>query len=137
MALSGTAAMGATISADASALRAIENVVIIYAENHSFDNLYGLFPGANGVANATAQQRTQLDHDGKPLAELLVFGRDGKPDAAYPRLPNAPFRIDAAPVNRSPTRIVPSPTHDFFHHQEQINGGANNLFAAMSSVGGW
>ena len=133
--LSGTAAHAAADTG--TALQRIQNVVVIYAENHSFDNLYGLFPGANGIGSATAQQRTQLDHDGKPLAELLVFGRDGKPDARYPRLPNAPFRIDNAPVNRAPTSIVPSPTHDFFFHQEQINGGANNLFAAMSAVGGW
>jgi phospholipase C len=25
----------------------------------------------------------------------------------------------------------------FFHNQEQINGGKNNMFAAMSDVGGW
>jgi acid phosphatase len=137
------AALGATATAApagtrvGAALEDIEHVVVIYAENHSFDNLYGLFPGANGVSRATAQQRTQIDHDGKPLSELLVFGRDGKPDPAYPRLPNAPFRIDAAPVNRSAAAMVPSPTHDFFFHQEQINGGANNLFAAMSAVGGW
>ena len=29
------------------------------------------------------------------------------------------------------------PIHAFFHNQEQINGGANNMFAAMSNVGGW
>ena len=137
------AALGTATAATAAgpdtgaALQGIEHVVVIYAENHSFDNLYGLFPGANGIARATAQQGTQLDHGGTPLSELLVFGRDGRPDPAFPRLPNAPFRIDAAPVNRRPTEIVPSPVHDFFHHQEQINGGANNLFAAMSTVGGW
>ncbi|VEB44664.1 Phospholipase C [Chromobacterium violaceum] len=31
------------------ALSDIKNVVVIYAENRGFDNLYGLFPGANGV----------------------------------------------------------------------------------------
>jgi phospholipase C len=40
-------------------------------------------------------------------------------------------------VNRPPTVLVPSPIHDFFYNQEQINGGRNNLFAAMSQVGGW
>ena len=35
-------------------LDAIEHIVVIYAENRSFDHLYGLFPGANGIANATA-----------------------------------------------------------------------------------
>ena len=120
-----------------AALQRIQNIVVIYAENHSFDNLYGLFPGADGVANATAEQATQLDHDGTPLQELVVFGNDGKPDPRFPRLPNRPFRIDAPPVNRTIEEIVPSPTHAYFHHQEQINGGKNNMFAAMSAVGGW
>ena len=117
---------------DGAALQRIQSVVVIYAENHSFDNLYGLFPGANGISRATSAQKTQLDHDGSPLPELLVFGRDGQPDSKFPRLPNQPFRIDAPPVNRPPTVIVPSPIHDFFYHQEQINGGQNNMFAAMS-----
>ncbi len=134
--VAGCAAASAT-RAEYTGLQRINNVVVIYAENHSFDNLYGMFPGANGVGRATATQKTQLDHDGKVLPELLVFGRDGKPDASYPRLPNAPFRIDAAPVNRPPTVIVPSPIHDYFYHIEQINGGQNNMFAAMSNVGGW
>jgi hypothetical protein len=82
------------------------------AQNHSFDNLYGLFPGANGIS--PPEQKTQLDHDGKPLKELITFGDDGKPDPKFPRLPNAPSRIDAPPVNRPPTQIVPSPVHAFF-----------------------
>ena len=31
----------------------IKHVIIIYPENRSFDSLYGSFPGANGLANAT------------------------------------------------------------------------------------
>jgi phospholipase C len=123
--------------AGSAALERIQNVVVIYAENHSFDNIYGLFPGANGIANARPEQKLQLDHDGTPLKELLVFGPDGKPDASYPRLSNAPFRIDAPPVSRAATQIVPSPTHLFYNNQEQINGGQNNRFAALSAVGGW
>src|SRR6185369_3204487 len=30
-------------------LDAIDHIIVIYAENRSFDNLYGLFPGANGL----------------------------------------------------------------------------------------
>src|SRR5665811_1038175 len=115
----------------------IRHVVVIYAENHSFDNLYGMFPGANGIAQATAQQKTQLDHDGKPLKELIVWGEDGKPNPKFPRMPNAPFRIDAPPVGMGPDKIVASPTHSYYHNIEQINGGRNNMFAAMSEVGGW
>ena len=122
---------------DTSKLQRIQHLVVIYAENHSFDNLYGLFPGANGISRATPEQMTQLDHDGSPLRELIVFGRDGKPDPAFPRMPNRPFRIDAPPVSRPPTTLVPSPIHDYFYNQEQINGGRNNMFAALSQVGGW
>lgn len=136
--LSGCASTGERgTAASASPLSRIQHLVVIYAENRSFDNLYGLFPGANGVANATPQQYTQLDHDGKPLAELVVFGHDSKPDPRFPRLPNRPFRIDAPPVNLATSAIAPSPTHLYWHNKEQINGGANNLFAAMSNVGGW
>ena len=59
----------------AAKLQRIQTLVVIYAENHSFDNLYGLFPGANGISRATPGQMTQLDHDGKP-------------NPAYPRMPN-------------------------------------------------
>src|SRR5205085_9105262 len=55
------------------------------------------------------------------LPELVVFGPDGKPNPAYPRMPNKPFRIDAPPVNRPPTAIVPGPIHVFWHNIEQIN----------------
>lgn len=127
----------AATTADASRLQRVQHLVVIYAENRSFDHLYGLFPGADGIANATAAQKTQLDHDGKPLAELVVFGPDGKPDARFPRLPNGPFRIDAPPVNKRLDEVAPSPIHVFWHNREQINGGSNNQFAAMSNVGGW
>ncbi|HEX2567738.1 MAG TPA: alkaline phosphatase family protein, partial [Burkholderiales bacterium] len=47
--------------------KGIDTIVVIYAENRSFDHLYGLFPGAEGIAQASAEQKTQLDHDGRPL----------------------------------------------------------------------
>ena len=67
-----------------SALDRIDTIVVIYAENHSFDNMYGMFPGANGVANAPPESRVQRDHDGKPLASLPPVYTSGKPDASYP-----------------------------------------------------
>ena len=71
----------------------IEHIVVIYAENRSFDHLYGLFPGANGIANATAEQYTQVDRDGKPLPHLPPVWKGKSPDPAYPSgLPNRPFR---------------------------------------------
>ena len=138
IALSGCSSLtGSQASGGDAAVQRIKTVVVIFAENHSFDNLYGLYPGADGLASATAEQTTQLDHDGTPLKELIVFGADGKPDPRFPRMPNKPFRIDAPPMNRMISEIVPSPIHAYFHNIEQINGGKNNMFAAMSQVGGW
>jgi phospholipase C len=118
-------------------LAKIEHIVIIYAENRSFDNLYGLFPGANGIANATPESTTQLDRDGKPLPVLPPVWKAGKPDPAYPiNLPNKPFRIDAPPINlplSTPTRDL---VHLYYVNQEQIAGGRNNMFAALSDAGG-
>jgi phospholipase C len=121
-----------------STLARIDTIVVIYAENHSFDNMYGMFPGANGVANATAAQKTQVDHDGTLLATLPPVYTNGKPDAKYPTgLPNGPFRIDQPPVNRRIDEIVPSPIHNYWHNIEQINGGRNDRFVAMTTVGAW
>src|SRR5207302_11322745 len=82
-------------------LARIEHVVVIYAENRSFDHLYGLFPGADGIASATPQQKSQLDHDGSPLQHLPPVYDGGKPSPGVPQgLPNGRFRIDAPPVTR-------------------------------------
>jgi acid phosphatase len=102
----------------------------------SFDHLYGFFPGANGIANATAEQKTQLDHDGAPLPFLTVF-EHGHAAEGYPHLPNAPFAIDGPSLNKTANQVLPSPIHAFYHNKEQINGGRNNMFAAVSTTGGW
>jgi acid phosphatase len=139
-ALAGSGLMlyaGAAAAAPEDKLAKIDRIVVIYAENHSFDNMYGLFPGANGIANAKPEETLQRDHDGSVLPYLRVFGANGKPDAAFPQLPNGPFRIDAPPINRTIRDMVPSPIHAYYHNIEQIDGGRNDKFAAMSTVGGW
>ena len=32
----------------------IEHLIVFYQENHTFDNLYGQFPGANGLDKPSA-----------------------------------------------------------------------------------
>ena len=123
--LSGAAAVPPT--ALAIDLSKIETIVVIYAENRSFDHLYGLFPGANGIANATSEQKTQRDHDGSILPSLQVWGADGKPDPNFPKLPNEPFRIDRPPVDKSTNQVLISPIHAYYHNIEQINGGRNDM----------
>src|SRR6266540_2769396 len=86
-------------------LEKLKTIVVIYAENRSFDHLYGLFPGANGIANATPEQKTQRDHDGSVLPYLQVWGADGKPDPNFPKLPNEPFRIDRPPIDKKADQV--------------------------------
>ncbi len=121
-----------------SQLNQLEHIIVIYAENRSFDNLYGLFPGANGIHQATPGQYLQLDHNGKPFVTLppIPASKDGHIPAIAAKLPNQPFRIDQPPISLSasvPTRDL---VHRYYQNIEQINGGKNNHFAAISDAGG-
>ena len=68
-----------------AALERIDTIVVIYAENHSFDNMYGMFPGADGIANASAVAKTQLDHDGKPLPPRCLRAAQPRRPTTLPR----------------------------------------------------
>src|SRR5215467_219889 len=47
----------------------IQNIIVIYQENWSFDSLYGLFPGANGLFNSSQVSLTQRDRlTGQPYS---------------------------------------------------------------------
>ena len=126
-------------STERAGIERIDHVVVLYAENRSFDNLYGLFPGANGLANATPSQSTQVDRDGTPLPHLppVWKGSTAEADAAFPKdLPNRPYRIDAAPINLPLSVKTRDLIHAFYRNQEQIDGGRNDRFAEASDAGG-
>jgi acid phosphatase len=136
---------GCSDSSSTDALKVdIDTIVVIYAENRSFDNLYGLFPGANGIADASAQSKTQLDRDGvTPLATLPQVWNASSAQAAslafVSTLPNGPFRLDAPPggvPGLASNIATPDLVHRFYNDQMQINGGKNNMFAAWSDAGG-
>jgi phospholipase C len=124
-------------SSSAEDVSRIENIVVIYLENHSFDNLYGLFPGADGLANATRQTRLQTDLQGKPYVHLPrvmdTHKKPPEPDRRFPeKLPNRPFEIGQfVPKGER----IGDPSHRFYQHQAQINGGRMDRFAAVSNVG--
>ena len=123
-------------TADAK-LAKIGHVVIIFEENRSFDNLFGLFPGANGLS-AAGEAAIQVDRDGKPYKFLPpIIDTNLKPPAVDTRfpaeLPNAPFPIDKyVPRNVATGDLV----HRFYQEQAQINGGKMDKFAAVSDAGG-
>src|SRR5229473_8166983 len=73
-------------------LSRIQHIVVIYLENHSFDNLFGKFPGANGLSHA-GKAAIQVDLRGKPykvLPPVIDAGRKPPaPDTRFPpKLPN-------------------------------------------------
>jgi phospholipase C len=139
LALAGAVAMLATQAraADAPApkpsLDKVGHIIVLYLENRSFDNLYGLFPGANGIANAGDTQ-VQTDLDGKVYDVLPpVMNTNLRPaivDSRFPaNLPNKPFRADAyAGVEQTAGDLV----HRFYQQQAQIDGGKMDRFAAIS-----
>jgi acid phosphatase len=87
--------------------KGVKRIVVIYEENHSFDNLYGGWEGVNGLANADPAHTTQVNQAGTPYTCLL----QNDVNLATPPLdatchdattatpfdshfPNSPFRID-------------------------------------------
>ena len=72
--LLGLAIMAAVAVAGAGGsngrLQKINHIVVIYEENHSFDNLYGSWEGVNGRSKADAVHTTQLNQSGTPFTCL-------------------------------------------------------------------
>jgi phospholipase C len=58
---------------DRDPLAGIKHIVVIYEENHSFDNLWGLWPGVDGIARRPSRtpRQTQVDVNGRPFDCLL------------------------------------------------------------------
>ena len=134
----------------------VKTIVVIYAENRAFDNLFGRFPGARGLGEvlgtdgrALPAYHPQLDRDGSVLPQLPptwngVTAPGFTPvisEAQSRGLPNVPFAIEAAFTASSGEHLsVDSVTRDlnhrFFENQMQIDGGKNDQFAAWSDAGG-
>src|SRR5207248_10235126 len=122
----------------------IENIVVIYAENRSFDNLYGSFSGANGLSGITPEAYTQRDRDGSVLKELppIWGGLTAKgieppvSQAQTEHLANAPFAIDEPKGFNLPLGVTTRDLwHRFYENQMQIDGGKNDRFAAYADSG--
>jgi len=71
LALTALPAAGGGGSGSSEALGRINHIVVIYEENHSFDNLYGNWEGVNGRNNAAAAQTLQVGQTSGPYTCLL------------------------------------------------------------------
>jgi acid phosphatase len=125
------------------ALARIQHVVVIYEENHSFDNLYGLWPGADGLASPPSATPNQVQVDQAGAAYTCLKQDD--PHLTSPPLPatcsdprgftsaftNQLFPIDAyIPLNQAPRDLV----HRFYQEQYQIDGGRMDRFTTGSDA---
>jgi len=113
----------------------IDHIVVIFLENRSFDSLYGLFPGADGLAQAGAAP-PQVDEAGEPYAKLPPFNgppiNPAAPPVEIPALPNAPFDLAPyAPVDR-PINASIEMVNNFYQEQMAIDGGKMDRFVVQS-----
>ncbi|HEV3193033.1 MAG TPA: acid phosphatase, partial [Polyangiaceae bacterium] len=136
----------------------IQNIVFIYAENRSFDGLFGNLPGAHGLhevvdanGNPTAAFIPQKDRDGTTVLSKLPQTWGGATATGNPtvvtqaqtdNMPNAPFSIETGfqLVNGAAVLTTADVTRDmahrFFENAMEINGGTNDMFAAWLDAGG-
>jgi acid phosphatase len=148
----GGARSAAELRLDTALREEVRYVVVIYAENRSFANLYGNFPGVLFPLDAVRPERyAQLDRDGKTLLSRLprIWGGlvprqqevDGKryliAENANSDLRNGPFRITDAHGAPLPNGVITRDLwHRFYQNQMQINAGRNNQFVAWADSGG-
>lgn len=140
----GSVAAAENAQSASNELGKIETIVVIYAENRSFDNLYGKFPGANGLANVTPEMAQQIDRDGALLKELPPIWNGLTAKGVTPavtraqteHLPNGVFAIDDPAGFNTPLSVPTTDLwHRFYQNQMQINGGKNDRFVAYGDSG--
>ncbi|MEI9941129.1 MAG: acid phosphatase [Pseudomonadota bacterium] len=138
-------------------VQAIDTIVLIYAENRSFDSLYGNFPNSNNLSevidaqgNPTSKYVPQKDRDGTTALPTLpmTWGgatAPGNPTVIAPELTgglaNKPFSIETAFVANGGAALTTGDVtrdmaHRFFENIMEINGGTNDMFGAWVDGGG-
>jgi len=133
-----------------SKLRRIKHIVVIYQENWSFDSLYGLFPGANGLAQSSTTSLNQTDRFDQPLSAQtgqpfdLVSGsltlttppqpiNAGQIDTRFTAGLNTLLPYDVLKNSTlQPNDTTGDLVHRYWHEQSQINGGAMDWFVTWS-----
>ena len=136
-------------SLDAKLKAHVKNVVVIYLENRSFNNLFANFPGCQSPLSAAAPA-AQRDRNGSVLPTLPKIWGGMVPNAQdiggrkvlinedqIKDLPNAPFKLTDIDGRPLPEAVVTRDLwHLFYQNQMQINGGKNDGFVAWANSGG-
>jgi phospholipase C len=149
----------------AGGLDRIRHIVVVYEENHSFDNLYGGWEGVEGRDAADAAHTTQVRQDGTAYSCLLQndVNLTSPPLPAtctdktfVSAFPNTFFTIDdvIAPTDTTcpapgvsaangvrkgsglPGGCTRDLVHRFYQEQYQLNGGMQNRYVTGSDAVG-
>ncbi|MGB3270311.1 MAG: acid phosphatase, partial [Rhodanobacter sp.] len=135
---------------DAQLRQHIRHVVVLFAENRSFNNLFAGFPGlAQPLKALDSPEYRQRDRDGSLLTTLppvwsgmvpreqMVDGRRYRLDeSAITGLPNRPFALHTPTGELLPHGVITRDlVHRFYENQLQINGGRNDGFVAWGNTG--
>jgi acid phosphatase len=128
--LSGLGGGVAHADSDRDTYKDIQTVVVIYAENRSFDSLYGTFPGANGLSNAKPREFTQVDRDGHTVLSGLPAVWGGTRGNSGPVVSNQATTA-GAPVAPVPVTEGQSATYlNTFNHPFNVA----SLYATQSAL---
>ncbi len=136
----------ATTAKTPKELKQIKHFVVIYEENHSFDNLYGSWEGVNGLSNADAAHTLQRNEAGNvfaclkqndanlqapvPLTATCTDATPGTPGGPFvSHFTNAPFTIDDY-ITPADTTCPPNPLLAF------SSPGGNGWLKGTGSPGG-
>src|SRR6516225_3825342 len=135
-------------------LSRIKHIVVVYQENWSFDSLYGLCPGANGLANSSATSLNQTDRFDHPLSAQTGLPFDLVSGSVALTTPPQPINNNLKPAvvdtrfNSGLNTLLPynvltnsalqpndttgDIVHRFWHEQSQIDHGAMDWFVTWS-----
>jgi phospholipase C len=153
-------ALGAPTASAKRGLGDINHFVVIYEENHSFDNLYGGWEKVDGlkavrqVNQAGAAYKCLLQNDVNLSSPPLAPTCTGEAFASH--FPNAPFKIEdyikpadktcPAPGTNAPNGVLKGTglpggctrdlVHRFYQEQYQLNGGRQNRYVTGSDAVG-
>ncbi len=129
--LLGPGVAAAAPATSASALAKVKHVVVIYEENHSFDNLYGDWEGVNGLGKADYRHTVQVNQYGGVFSCLeqndlnlvspplpATCGDSTTPTTFASAFPNAPFSINSY----IPASATTCPPESLFAEDGVLNG---------------
>ncbi|MDA4111375.1 MAG: hypothetical protein OK439_02470, partial [Thaumarchaeota archaeon] len=129
----------------------IQHIIFILQENHSFDNYFGTYPGANGLSNATLCCPTTLNGPSSSLIQpfhlnvsqpVYIVGDELPPGQMYPD--SNPISRDSAQNSSNTTEVVPflistESAQDLLHswvasHIDWNNGTMNGFIVGENNT---